>query len=58
MGALVESSHQDVRKFLAESLANAESLAFDEYGFDLLIDEDPNVRAALFAQSVHVSPVG
>ena len=46
MGALVESSHQDVRKFLAESLANAESLAFDEYGFDLLIDEDPNVRAA------------
>ena len=46
MGALVESSHQDVRKFLAESLANAESPAFDEYGFDLLIDEDPNVRAA------------
>ena len=46
MGTLVESSHQDVRKFLAESLANAESLAFEEYGFDLLIDEDPNVRAA------------
>ena len=46
MGALVESSHQDVRKFLAESLANAESPAFQEHGFDLLIDEDPNVRAA------------
>lgn len=46
MGALVGSSHQDVRKFLAESLINAQSKAVDEYGFDLLIDEDPNVRAA------------
>jgi len=45
LGSLVESSHDDVRKFLAESLINAEQEAVDEYGFDLLIDENPNVRA-------------
>ena len=45
LGSLVESPHGDVRKFLAESLTNAEQEAVDDYGFDLLIDEDPNVRA-------------
>ena len=46
MGALVESPHEDVRKFLAESLVSADADAFDEHGFDLLIDENPNVRAS------------
>ena len=46
MGALVESPHEDVRKFLAESLVSANADAFDEYGFDLLIDENPIVRAS------------
>ena len=46
LGSLVESPHDDIRKFLAESLINAEQDAVDEYAFDLLIDEDPNVRAS------------
>ena len=46
MGSLVSSPYEDVRKFLAESMARAESDAVEEYGFELLIDEDANVRAA------------
>jgi HEAT repeat protein len=46
LGSLVESPHDDIRKFLAESLINAEQDAVDEFAFDLLIDEDPNVRAS------------
>jgi HEAT repeat protein len=46
MGKLVGSSYADVRKFLAESLAGAENEAVLEYSFDLLIDEDLNVRAS------------
>ena len=33
--------------------------AFEEYGFDLLIDEDPNVRAATIRSfGIEVNPVG
>ena len=46
MGSLVSSPYEDVRKFLAESMARAESDAVEQYGFELLIDEDANVRAA------------
>jgi hypothetical protein len=46
LGSLVESPHDDIRKFLAESLINAEQDAVDEFAFDLLIDEDPSVRAS------------
>jgi HEAT repeat protein len=46
MENLVGSSYPDVRKFLAESLLSAESEAVAEYSFDLLIDEDLNVRTS------------
>ncbi len=46
LGSLVESPNKDVRKFLAESLINAEQEAVEAYGFDLLIDEDTQVRAS------------
>ena len=46
MSELVESKYADVRKFLAESLVNAEREAVEAYSFDLLIDEELNVRAS------------
>ena len=39
MNELVESKYADVRKFLAESLVNAEREAVEAYSFDLLIDD-------------------
>ena len=45
MGSLVSSPYEDVRKFLAESMARAESDAVYEHGLKLT-DEDANVRAA------------
>ncbi len=46
LGSLVESPNEDVRKFLAESLIDAEQEAVEAYGFDLLIDEESHVRAS------------
>lgn len=45
VGALVESKYSDVRIFAGQSLLSAEKKALDEYGFDLLIDENSIVRA-------------
>ena len=45
VGALVESKYSDVRIFAGQSLLSAEKEALDEYGFDLLIDENSIVRA-------------
>ena len=45
MQALVASDFVDVRSFAAQSLGAAPADALEEVGFDLLIDEDLNVRA-------------
>ena len=46
MKSMVGSSYTDVRVFCAESLTEAEQDAVDEFGFDLLIDENVSVRAS------------
>ena len=44
--ALVESPNSDVRSFAGTLLSNADDEAFDEFGFELLIDDDLGVRIA------------
>ena len=46
MQALVASDFIDVRSFAAQALITARPDAVEEVGFDLLIDENVNVRAA------------
>ncbi len=46
MQALVASDFTDVRSFAAQALISARPEAVEEVGFDLLIDDDVNVRAA------------
>ena len=45
LGKLVGSQYPDVRIFAGQSLMTADQEAFDQYGFDLLIDEDTVVRS-------------
>ena len=45
LGKLVGSPYSDVRIFAGQSLMTADQEAFDQYGFDLLIDEDTVVRS-------------
>ncbi len=46
MQALVASDFVDIRSFAAQALITARPDAVEEIGFDLLIDENVNVRAA------------
>ena len=46
MQTLVESPNSDVRSFAGTLLSNADDEAFDEFGFELLIDDDLGVRIA------------
>ena len=45
LGELVGSPYADVRIFAGQTLLTADQEAFDQYGFDLLIDEDTVVRS-------------
>lgn len=45
LGKLVGSQYPDVRIFAGQSLMTADQEAFDQFGFDLLIDEDTVVRS-------------